>query len=37
MSRRTIAVVVSAVIVVVLLYLAHTFNLLGLARSIHGG
>lgn len=37
MNRKAITIVIAAVIVVGLLYLAHTFNLAGLARSVHGG
>lgn len=38
MSRRTIVTIVAVVIIVAgLAYLAHTFDLLGLAKSIHGG
>ncbi len=37
MSRRTVVLVASVAAIVVLLYLAHTFNLAGLARSVHGG
>ena len=37
MRRIVITVVVVLAVVVLLGYLAHTFDLLGLIRSLHGG
>ena len=38
MTRRTIIVIITVVLVLAALgYLAHTYDLLGLAKSIHGG
>jgi len=37
MSRRTIIIIVVVIALAGLGYLAHTFDLLGLAKSIHGG
>ena len=38
MSRRTIIIIVAVVLALAGLgYFAHTFDLLGLAKSVHGG
>ena len=37
MSRRTITIIVVVLILAALGYLAHTFDLLGLVKSLHGG
>ena len=36
MSRRTIIIIVVVLALAVFGYLAHTFDLLGLAKAVHG-
>jgi hypothetical protein len=36
MSRRTLVIIIIVIALAVLGYLAHTFDLLGLAKAVHG-
>lgn len=37
MNRTTVTIFATVAVIVALLFLAHTFNLAGIARSVHGG
>jgi len=37
MNRKASVILTTMAVVAVLLFLAHTFNLAGIIRSVHGG